>query len=206
VSASRASDGLCELMQRYVDGDRHAFAELHDRIEPRLRAFLVSRFGGAPATEDLVQVTMLKAHLARHRFRPHGPDGPDSAVMAWYFAIARNAARDHLRRQHRFAQRFELGGDDTTRVEATSMPPDVETILSESEEEQAIIEDVQAAIAQLPPTQREVVELHKLEGMSMADIADRLKIREGAVRVRAHRAYRALATLLTRKPKPGGIG
>jgi RNA polymerase sigma-70 factor, ECF subfamily len=203
MSASRASHGLHALMQRYVDGDRHAFSELHDRIEPRLRAFLASRFGGASVVEDLLQVTLLKAHLARARFRPHEPDDPDAAVMAWYFAIARNAARDHLRRQHRFGRRFELGADDATRVEAQSTTPDIEALLSETEEERAIIENVQAAIAQLPATQREVVELHKLEGMSMAEIADRLKIREGAVRVRAHRAYRALAALLTRKPKPG---
>jgi RNA polymerase sigma factor (sigma-70 family) len=56
---------------------------------------------------------------------------------------------------------------------------------------------VQAALAALPAGQREVVELHKLQGMSMAEVAERLAIREGAVRVRAHRAYKALAAWLT---------
>ena len=50
-----------------------------------------------------------------------------------------------------------------------------------------------AALAQLPAGQREIVELHKFQGLSMSEIATRLKIREGAVRVRAHRAYKALA-------------
>jgi RNA polymerase sigma-70 factor (ECF subfamily) len=55
---------------------------------------------------------------------------------------------------------------------------------------------VRDAIARLPAGQREVVELHKLRGMSMAEVAERLRLREGAVRVRAHRAYKALARLL----------
>jgi RNA polymerase sigma-70 factor (ECF subfamily) len=55
---------------------------------------------------------------------------------------------------------------------------------------------VHEALAQLPAAQREVVELHKLAGLSMAEISERLQIREGAVRVRAHRAYKALARVL----------
>ena len=60
----------------------------------------------------------------------------------------------------------------------------------------ATIERVRVAIAQLPSGQREVVELHKLQGMSMAQVSQRLQIREGAARVRAHRGYKALARLL----------
>ena len=55
---------------------------------------------------------------------------------------------------------------------------------------------VREAIEQLPPGQREVVKLHKLRGMSMADIGQRLGVRPGALRVRAHRAYKALAGIL----------
>jgi RNA polymerase sigma-70 factor (ECF subfamily) len=77
--------------------------------------------------------------------------------------------------------------------------PDPEQLGVAAQREQQIVDDVRAAIAQLPATQREVVEMHKLRGMSMADIATRLQVREGAVRVRAHRAYKALARLLEPK-------
>ena len=59
-----------------------------------------------------------------------------------------------------------------------------------------IAKRVHAALAGLPAAQREIVEMHKLAGLSMAEIATRLQIREGAVRVRAHRAYKALARAL----------
>ena len=55
---------------------------------------------------------------------------------------------------------------------------------------------VRAAIEQLPPGQREVLTMHKLQGMTMAQVAEALQIREGAVRVRAHRGYKNLAKLL----------
>ena len=59
-----------------------------------------------------------------------------------------------------------------------------------------IVERVRQAIEQLPRAQREVLTLHKLRGMPMAKVAQHLNIREGAVRVRAHRGYKSLARLL----------
>lgn len=191
----RNKTGLYALMERYIDGDKRAFAELHRRLEPRLRGFLIKMVRDEGACDDLVQLTLLKAHLARERFRLPSGD-PDGAVQGWYFAIARNVAMDDLRERYRAGRRraptdaqdplFELADDSLT----------VEELGTEVEREQQIVEDVRAAIAQLPASQREVVELHKLRGMSMAEIAARLEVREGAVRVRAHRAYKALARLL----------
>ncbi len=190
-------------MERYVDGDRRAFEALHLALSRRLRGFLLKLVHEDSACDDLLQLTMLKAHLARDRFRVPGGD-PDGAVQAWYFAIARNVAMDFLRDRNR-AKKRETGGsaDGTDPVVALEDPtPGPEQRGEQVESEAIIIEEVRAAIAQLPPKQREVVELHKLREMSMADIASRLQVREGAVRVRAHRAYKALARLLQPRRRP----
>ncbi len=187
--------GLHELMERYIDGDKLAFARLHARLAPRLRGLLVKLGQDEAAADDLLQLTLLKAHLARERFAPSGGD-PDGAVQGWYFAIARNVAMDHLRARYR----SDLRRDDG--VEAVDVPDESaspEEARERMQSEEAIVEQVREAIAALPPSQREVVELHKLRGMSMAEVAARLQVREGAVRVRAHRAYRALARLLLPK-------
>ena len=190
-------------MERYVDGDRRAFEELHIALSHRLRGFLLKLVYDEPACDDLLQLTLLKAHLARDRFRVPGGD-PDGAVQAWYFAIARNVAMDFLRDRHRSKKR-EAGGSDDASDPVGTLPdptPTAEEHGERVESEAIIVEAVRAAIAQLPPTQREVVELHKLRGMSMADIASRLQVREGAIRVRAHRAYKALARLLQPRKRP----
>jgi RNA polymerase sigma-70 factor (ECF subfamily) len=194
MSRPEAPDrGLGRLMRGYVDGDRRAFTRLFDRLSPRLHAFLGRLVREDAAVDDLVQVTMLKAHLARERFAPTGD--PDGAVTAWYLAIARNVALDHLRQRSRTERRTDTGAAE--RVDAIpDRDPTVEQVAERDDEEAEIVARVREAIAALPESQREVVELHKLRGMSMADVAARLQLREGAVRVRAHRAYKALARLL----------
>jgi len=188
--------GLYALMERYIDGDPAAFTRLHAQLSPRLRGLLMKLVRDEAAVDDLAQLTLLKAHLARERFALQGGD-PDGAVQGWYFAIARNVAMDFLRRRYR-SERRHAGGDEGEDpvAELADTGPDAEELGLQAEQEAEIVQRVRAAIEQLSPGQREVVELHKLQGMSMAEIAERLQIREGAVRVRAHRAYRALARLL----------
>ena len=201
--ASRSQiHGLYRLMEQYVDGDKRSFVRLHATLSPRLRRFLLKFVRDEPTVEDLVQLTMLKAHLARDRFQIQGGN-PDGAVQGWYFAIARNVAMDHLRKQYRkdrHIAQVSRGSDRDEQDLVTQLPdgaPTIEDMGIDRETELEIIERVHAAIAKLPKSQREVVELHKIRGMSMAEIAKRLEIREGAVRVRAHRAYKSLARWLS---------
>ncbi len=190
------------LMERYVDGDPSAFSSLHTRLHPRLRGFLMKLVRDETAVDDLVQLTLLKAHLARERFALQGGD-PDGAVQGWYFAISRNVAMDFLRDKYRGERRRAGGDEDGDPVaELADAELNAEQLGEQVERDAEIVERVREAIARLPPGQREVVELHKLRGMSMAKIAERLAVREGAVRVRAHRAYKALARLLM----PGTLG
>lgn len=191
--------GLQELMERYVDGDPSSFSQLDVRLRPRLRGLLLKLVRDEAAVDDLVQLTLLKAHLARDRFALQGGD-PDGAVQAWYFAIGRNVAMDFLRERYRGERRrVEPGATDETVAELPDAGPDPEALGQHVEHEAEIVQRVREAIALLPEGQREVVELHKLRGMSMAEVAERLHVREGAVRVRAHRAYKMLARLLAPK-------
>jgi RNA polymerase sigma-70 factor (ECF subfamily) len=180
-------------MDRYCDGDARAFQELHLALGPRLRGFLIKLVRNESTADDLLQLTFLKAHLARDRFCVQGGD-PDGTVRGWYFAIARNVALDHLRQRAR-RERHEADSPEAD-AQLADEGETIEELALAREHDEAIIERVREALAQLPATQREVVELHKLHGMSMAEVAARLDIREGAARVRAHRGYKALARML----------
>ncbi len=183
-------------MDRYCDGDARAFTRLHAALTPRLRGFLIKLVRDEPTADDLLQATFLKAHLARDRFCVQGADA-DGAVQGWYFAIARNVALDHLRAKSRRERReVDLLRHEDTGLELADGRGSIEEAAVELEHAEAIATRVREALAQLPPGQREVVELHKLEGMTMAEVAERLAIREGAARVRAHRGYKTLAKLL----------
>ena len=182
-------------MDRYCDGDPRAFARLHAALTPRLRGFLIDFVHDESTADDLLQLTFLKAHLARERFCVQGGN-PDGAVQGWYFAIARNVALDLLRQRGRRVRREGRDSVDVGDLELADETASVEQLALGQEHGDAVIGQVREALAQLPAGQREVVELHKLQGMSMAEVAERLDIREGTARVRAHRGYKTLARLL----------
>ncbi|MCG3173197.1 MAG: RNA polymerase sigma factor CarQ [Myxococcota bacterium] len=172
-------------MIRYCDGDPSALAPLHAEMAPRLRAFLLKRVRDPDLAEDLVQVTFLKIHMARDRFDPG--DGGPGVVEAWCFAIARNAALDALRSRQRLNARL-ISDEDAPE------PGFAEWV--ERETDASLHHVVREAMEQLSPSQREIIDLHKLQELSMAEIAQRLGVNEGAVRVRAHRAYQRLKEVL----------
>ncbi|MCA9707728.1 MAG: RNA polymerase sigma factor [Myxococcales bacterium] len=195
--SSTSGEQLHRLMEAYVDGDEHAFHRLHAALEPRLRARLGRLVRDAAIVDDLIQLTFLRAHAARDRFASL-PERADRAVEGWYLAIARNVALDHLRHSYRRDRRHEtlIAKGDVAGMGVPEEELNAEELRLTRESGDELARRVRAAIEQLPPGQREVVKLHKLRGMSMADIADRMGVRPGALRVRAHRAYKALASIL----------
>ncbi len=191
--------GLGELMERYLDGDERAFRELFGRLAPLMRAQIRGKISDPATAEDLLQQTFMKAHGARERFAtPEGSD-PDRAVAVWYSAIARNATIDFLRRLYRErAVKLDTAGDDTIELldSLSDITPGAEDRALETERQLGLAARIRQALAGLPKTQREVVTMHKLEGIPMAEIAKQLGVREGTLRVRAHRGYKALAAAL----------
>ena len=184
-------------MARYVAGDDAAFASLYAALAPRIRNRL-SRLVRDPAlVEDLLQLTFLRAHVARERFESL-PAAADRAVEGWYLSIARNVALDHLREHYRRERRHATmaAKGDVAAIGVPDADPTPEELGLELERTNETARIVRDAIERLPTGQRDVIRLHKLEGLSMAEVADRLHVRQGAVRVRAHRAYKTLAEIL----------
>lgn len=190
VTAAGEVRQLAALMRRYADDDPAAFAELHRIVAPRVRAAIRGVADVGASVDDLLQVTMMRAHLARGRFEPPSPDA-GAAVLAWYCAIARNVARAWLSESGR-----RMVPTDDAGFASVPAVGDPEQDHIDADGRSAAIDTLDDALAQLPAGQRELITLHKLQGMSFRDIAARLGVRETAARVRAHRAYRALARLL----------
>ena len=165
-------------------GSKADYDRLLKSVLPRLRAVVRARVRDPSLAEDVLQNVLLSVHQARHTYRPERPFGP------WLRAIARNAVIDAMRSR-----------GVRTRVEVPlaaleSLPGESETPEPGASEISPVLA---RALAELPPTQREAVELLHLHELSSAEAAERLGISAVALRVRAHRGYKALRAKLQRE-------
>lgn len=160
-------------------GDAAAYAAfLHD-LSAHLRAFVRRRLMHLPDdVEDIVQETLLAIHNQRHTYRSGEP------LTAWVHAIARYKVADLMRRR--------------AVHEALNDPIDDELgifALSDTDALEAK-RDLDKLIGLLPERQRLPIEYVKLQGLSVAEAADRAGMSESAVKVGIHRGLKALAALI----------
>jgi RNA polymerase sigma-70 factor (ECF subfamily) len=147
---------------------------------PRLRRYARALVGERYAADDLVQDTLVRALSKFHLWRP----GTD--LRAWLFAIMHNVFVNQLRAR---GTRAEESLDDA--IEDAVAPPTSDRLE---------IRDLAAAVALLPPEQREVVLLIALEDMSYADVSKALGIPMGTVMSRLFRGRERLRLMLAAEP------
>jgi len=167
------------------EGDGEAYRKLLMEIMPVLRSTVHARVFNHASAEDVVQNILMSIHRARATYRPERPFGP------WMRAIARNAIVDSYRQRGRRVER-EVGVDYLEEIADPRAP--------ERPGEGGLSPLLESALARLPDKQREAVQLIQLEGLSVAEAAVRAGVTPGAVKVRAHRGYRALRKALESEP------
>lgn len=170
------------LMVRAQQGDGVAYAELLTMLASRARQYARNRLGDVLWLDDVAQETLLTVHAARRTYDPARPFAP------WFYAIVSSRMIDVLRKERRVSAR-ELG---------TDLLPEPIPRAESARDESAIVdpERVKAALDALPDRQREVVTALKLRDESVRDISERLGMSQSAVKVTAHRGYKALRRLL----------
>lgn len=164
------------LLARALQGDEAAYREFLEALVVRLRAFLRRRLTRAPdEVEDLLQETLLAVHNQRHSYDASQP------LTAWLHAIAKYKLIDCLRRR--------------ARRELLHEPLDDAPGLFAAEDREAgeARRDLAQLLQTLPPRQREPIECVKLQGLSVAEAAQRLNMSESAIKVGVHRGLKALA-------------
>lgn len=164
-------------MRAYVGGETAAFRVLFDRLGPGLFQMARRHTRSDEEAREIVQGTFLRVHAARNDFR----DG--AKLRPWITTIAMNLVREHWRRGRR---------KPTSPLEHEPAATETKDAL----ETERRAEAVRVAIESLPESQRAVVELHWLQELPFAEVARMLGSTEGAVRVRAHRAYQTLKSIL----------
>ncbi len=172
-----AGPDLEMLMLRYQQGGAEAASELVTRLSPGLHRFFLMQFVSRRYADDLLQETWLRIHEIRHTHRPGEP------VLPWVYAIARHIRVDHFRRVQRVELR-EKQVEDLPEIAAAPQGAGTGPSLEEM-------------LAGLPESQREVIAMLKVSGMSLEEVARATSSSVGSVKQKAHRAYEKLRERLT---------
>ena len=133
--------------------------------------YVLRDVGNRADAEEVTQTAFLDAYRALRR--GHAPELP----RAWMYGIARNATRRRYRMLSRRPREVELA------------PELEETLASEPDDE---LPAIRAAVADLRPNYREAVFLREVEGLTYAEIAERMNLSQAAVETLLFRARRAL--------------
>lgn len=174
-----------ELLEACRRGDGAAFAELVDRTHRHVYTLAYRLVGDRHEAEDVVQEAYLRAYRSLQGFRG------DARFETWLYRIVANAAMTHLRRRGRFGNLL-AEEDQAVRI------PEVRAA-----DESVDRDEIRQALEQLPEGQRVVVVLKDVYGFSCLEIAERIGVSEGAVKVRLHRARKRLKELIYGSAKPG---
>ncbi len=165
-------------MSRYQSGDHDAARLLIERVTPLLHRYFLIHAADRRYADDLVQETWMRVHKARHTHRRGEP------VLPWIFAIARHTSLDAYRKTRRIEvherQVDSLPERPPWNPGSASNSPDLDVMLGS-----------------LPKTQREVIVMLKILGMTIEEVARATSSSAGSVKQKAFRAYKKLREVLS---------
>jgi RNA polymerase sigma factor (sigma-70 family) len=170
------------------DGELDALGELFERHHGPLYGFLCKLTGDRVAAEDIAQTVFQRMLKYRHTYRD------DGSFTAWMYHLARRCAADHFRR----ANAAPFATDPADLNEHSDDSPHAAQSAAKRDDHELL----QAALAQLPRDDREILLLSRFQELSFAEIAGILECSVGAAKVRAHRALQELRGIFFRLQQP----
>jgi RNA polymerase sigma-70 factor (ECF subfamily) len=182
-ASARVEIGLEELMAAYQQAHAGAAATLVDRLSPRLYRFFANKLGSRADADDMLQEMWLRIHQLRHTYRPGAP------LLPWLYAIAHRVRVDNYRKRRRTS--WEVGVDVLPEPASQGCGPPTAT-------------EFRDLLAPLPESQRDVLSMLKVDGLSIEEIARATISTPGAVKQKAHRAYTRLRRVLQNAGIPAG--
>jgi RNA polymerase sigma factor (sigma-70 family) len=168
------------LVERVAQGDGAAEAQLAEYLTPRLRVMMRAKTRDAELARDLTQDAVIEVLKALRRGQLREP----ARLNAFVHGVARNVANNYVR----------------TRREDTGHEP-LSDLLAQPLDEVDAHERrdlVTRGLAQISPSDREILDLVLVEGLKPGEIAARMGLAPEVVRTRKSRALKRVLTALQR--------
>jgi RNA polymerase sigma-70 factor (ECF subfamily) len=166
------------LALRCQSGEREAFEDLVAVMEQPLLYYAAKLTGSTDRALDVLQEAWIKAFAGLHGLRE------PAALRPWLYRLVRGLAVDRVRREaarEKAEEAWTDGFEEGAEPEFSAEDADA----------------IHAALDQLPLPHREVLVLHFIEEMPVAEIAAVVGCPAGTVKSRIHHAKRTMKRILT---------
>ncbi|NKI96300.1 sigma-70 family RNA polymerase sigma factor [Rhizobacter sp. SG703] len=188
---SDRSKELSALLARSGLGDRQAFAALYERTSAHLFAVVLRINRDRAQAEDVLQEVYVNVWRAAQSF-----DAAQSQPLTWLTSVARNRAIDSLRRKQTEPQTqpapFTDDEDKDVYDDVADDAPTPLEMLSRASDARALAQCMEG----LSASQRQSVALAFYDGLSHAEVADRMREPLGTVKSWVRRALLSLKACL----------
>ncbi len=174
-----------ELLRRIAEQDRLAFGEFYDQTARSLYSIACRMLGNEGEAEEVIQDAFVQIWNKAEKYDP-----AKGQAFHWTLALTRNLCLDRLRaRQRRSRVLVEMEGEG----EVESPAPAAASETAWPEADTAVI---QSAMNELPPDQRQAIEMAFFGGLTHQEIADTLNEPLGTIKARVRRGMLKLRTAL----------
>ena len=177
------------VIDRVLRGDRNAFEEIVLAHQKNVYNLALKMVGNPDDAFDISQDTFLRAYQSLSSFRG------ESRFSVWLYRLTTNVCLDHLRKQkRRMADSLTVGDDDdaSAELEVADARPQPEQEVLQRETRDA----VRAGLLRLSESDRQLLTLRAVGGLSYEEIAAALDLEMGTVKSRLFRARKKLCAFL----------
>jgi RNA polymerase sigma-70 factor (ECF subfamily) len=175
-----------ELLRRMAAGDEQALGALYDRWEAVVHGIVARMLRESNDVEEVVEETFWQAWRQAARYEPSR-----AAVQTWLLTIARSRALDRVRSVRR-RREDPIEGEDGQAVVQQVAVGDPGSDAEASERRTIVVR----ALEDLPPDQREALELGYFGGLSQSEIAERTGQPLGTIKTRMRLAMQKMRSHL----------
>jgi RNA polymerase sigma factor (sigma-70 family) len=172
-----------------VAGQDQRIAHAVEAEQARLKNFIRRRVPDAQDVEDVLQDVFYELVEAYRMMKPI------EHVSAWLYRVARNRITDLFRRKRPETSTNEAAvghADDDETLRLEDLLPSPEAGPEAAYAREVLIEELDAALGELPAEQRQVFVAHEIEGRSFKDLAQETGLSVNALILRKHYAVRHL--------------
>lgn len=177
------------LVQRAVEGDQRAFADLMSRYRDSIYFMLLKMVNNQDDADDLTIEAFGKAFKNIHQY------APNFAFSTWLFKIATNNCIDFIRKRRgsktiSIDQGLTDKDEMPIRIQANELDPEEHLI------NQQKVKLMREVVLKLKPRYRRLVEMRYFDELSYEEISEELELPIGTVKAQLFRARELLYNIM----------